>query len=116
MGRAAEAGSDEVAQLSAKVAQLTAAVASRDVIGQAKGMLMVLLTLPEDGAWHLLVRLSQTTNRKVHDVAVVLVAHLTQSTPLPADVRLQLSGALLGGRTPDGSSAFDRPGPGDTVR
>jgi AmiR/NasT family two-component response regulator len=76
---------------------LTTALATRDLIGQAKGMLMVLLSLSEDGSWRLLVRLSQTTNRKVHDVAAALVAYLTRGTPLPDDVRDQLGGGLPSG-------------------
>lgn len=48
------------------------AVASRDVIGQAKGILMERYGVDEDRAFTVLVRYSQATHRKLRDVAAEL--------------------------------------------
>ena len=52
-----------------KLSQVTAAIANRDLIGQAKGILMERHKLTADQAFRLLVRASQTTNRKLHEIA-----------------------------------------------
>ncbi|MEW2505905.1 MULTISPECIES: ANTAR domain-containing protein [unclassified Amycolatopsis] len=57
-----------------KVEQLEQALATRPVIEQAKGMLMVLRSWPEDAAFAALREASQHTNVKLHDVAEVVVA------------------------------------------
>ena len=49
--------------------QSTAAIASRDVIGQAKGILMAREDITDDDAFALLTRASQRLNRKLRDVA-----------------------------------------------
>jgi hypothetical protein len=49
--------------------QLTDAVASRDVIGQAKGILMERQRLTADQAFDVLKRASQRLNRRLRDVA-----------------------------------------------
>ena len=51
---------------------LRRAISSRDVLGQAKGILMERYKLSADQAFHLLARTSQETNRKLIDVAVEL--------------------------------------------
>ncbi len=51
-----------------KVRHLTVAVSSRDLIGQAKG-LMERFRIRADQAFSLLVRVSQDNNRKLYDVA-----------------------------------------------
>lgn len=51
------------------VAQLHQALASRDLIGQAKGILMERFALDAGEAFNLLVKSSQDTNMKVIDVA-----------------------------------------------
>ena len=48
---------------------LQRAVDSRDLIGQAKGILMERFKIDEEGAFHLLVRASQDTNMKLTAVA-----------------------------------------------
>jgi GAF domain-containing protein len=48
---------------------LRAALHNRDVIGQAKGVLMERYKINADRAFDLLVRASRDTNRKLHDVA-----------------------------------------------
>lgn len=53
--------------------QLRAALGSRDIIGQAKGMIMERYKLDAGEAFSLLARLSQDTNTKLVDVAVQIV-------------------------------------------
>ena len=64
-----------------QVVQLTAALVNRDVVGQAKGMLMERYGLTADAAFGLLVRAAQDTHRAVRDVAVRLT--LTGEAPEP---------------------------------
>jgi GAF domain-containing protein len=64
-----------------QVVQLTAALVSRDVVGQAKGMLMERYGLSADAAFGLLVRAAQDTHRAVRDVAVRLT--VTGEAPEP---------------------------------
>jgi GAF domain-containing protein len=56
-----------------RVAQLDRAVASRDVIGTAKGILIERFGISDDEAFQRLVRSSQDTNMKLVDVARWLV-------------------------------------------
>jgi GAF domain-containing protein len=57
-----------------EIAQLRQAASSRDVIGQAKGILMERYDLDADSdAFNLLVRASQTSHIKLHDVARQIV-------------------------------------------
>jgi GAF domain-containing protein len=56
------------------VEQLRTAIASRDVIGQAKGILMARLDLDADAAFEVLRDRSQRTNRKLREVAAELVS------------------------------------------
>ena len=53
---------------------LQEALASRDLIGQAKGILMARQSITADDAFDLLRRASQRTNRKLRDVAADLIA------------------------------------------
>lgn len=52
-----------------EVDQLRAAISTRDVIGQAKGILMERHNLGADEAFHVLVRASQESHMKLRDVA-----------------------------------------------
>jgi AmiR/NasT family two-component response regulator len=54
--------------------QLLQAVATRDLIGQAKGILMERYKITADQAFSLLIRASQDTNSKLRDVADHLIA------------------------------------------
>jgi GAF domain-containing protein len=54
-------------------ANLRTALESRDVIGQAKGILMERYGVADGPAFRLLVRVSQNTHRPVRDVAAELV-------------------------------------------
>lgn len=64
-----------------QVVQLTAALVNRDVVGQAKGILMERYGLSADAAFGLLVRAAQDTHRAVRDVAARLT--LTGEAPEP---------------------------------
>jgi GAF domain-containing protein len=61
--------------------QLQAAMESRAVIEQAKGILMGQRRCSADEAFDLLVRLSQQANRKLRDVAQALVDQSMKPTP-----------------------------------
>ncbi|MCU1634682.1 MAG: histidine kinase [Micrococcaceae bacterium] len=67
----------------AKVGQLYEALASRDVIGQAKGVLMERHRLDADGAFQLLMLASSRTNLKLHEVARKLVTTGVLVAPEP---------------------------------
>lgn len=56
-----------------KVEQLSTGLRNRDVIGVAKGILLERHNISEQSAFRLLVRASQTTHRKVHEVAKDIV-------------------------------------------
>ncbi|WP_347059183.1 ANTAR domain-containing protein [Blastococcus sp. HT6-30] len=77
-------------ELRAEIAQLRTAMASRAVIEQAKGILMVLTGCPEQVAFDLLAHISSHTHRKVREVAQVLTGSAAGHGGLPDDV-----GAIL---------------------
>jgi hypothetical protein len=56
-----------------KMDHLDRAIAGRDLIGQAKGMLMERYGIDPDGAFRVLARVSQSSNRPLRDVAQELV-------------------------------------------
>ncbi len=64
---------------------LSAALAHRDVIGQAKGIVMERFHLDAPRAFALLTRLSQTENIKLRDIATQLVADIADSPAAPPD-------------------------------
>ena len=66
-----------------KLDQVNGAIANRDLIGQAKGILMERHKLTPDQAFRLLVQASRTTNRKLHDIADELTrtGRVTEPTP-----------------------------------
>lgn len=61
-----------------KISQLHAALETRQLIGQATGILMQRYTLDEDQAFHYLARVSQNSNRKLRDVAAAVVDEVIQ--------------------------------------
>ena len=73
--------------LETEVAQLRTAMASRAVIEQAKGVLMLLTGCGDERAFDLLTHISSHTHRKVREVAAELVSSATGQHDLPADVR-----------------------------
>ena len=84
---------DRVHALETEVAQLRTAMASRAVIEQAKGVLMLLTGCGEERSFDLLTHISSHTHRKVREVAAELVASATGRVELPADVRTILRDA-----------------------
>lgn len=62
--------------------QLMRAIETRDVIGQAKGVLMERFNIDADGAFEMLTRLSQETNTRVEQIARKLA--LTNRPPRSA--------------------------------
>jgi AmiR/NasT family two-component response regulator len=65
-------------------AQLRRAIDSRDIIGQAKGILMNRRGISSDEAFDLLRRISQDMNIKIADLARTLAdRHLDLDLPLP---------------------------------
>jgi hypothetical protein len=68
-----------------RIAGLAQAVRSRDVIGQAKGILIERDGLDADEAFSRLVGASQSTNLKLVDVARWLVGERVEQRPAPID-------------------------------
>lgn len=75
-----------VQELEQEVAGLRDALTRRDIIGQAKGIIRVLMRTDADAAFALLSGLSQDTHRKIYDVATALVEASATGQPLPADL------------------------------
>ncbi|MBE7191552.1 MAG: GAF and ANTAR domain-containing protein [Gordonia polyisoprenivorans] len=67
----------------ARETQFRTALASRDIIGQAKGIIMKEFAVDADGAFDLLRRMSQETNVRLVDLARRLVELDIPSTPTP---------------------------------
>jgi ANTAR domain-containing protein len=65
--------SSRVAELEAEVAQLKEALARRQQIGVATGLIAQRFGMNPDRAWSLLVRLSQNAHVKVRDIAQTLI-------------------------------------------
>jgi response regulator NasT len=66
----------------AQIANMDAAIATRDLIGQAKGIIMASLGCSPDRAFELLVKQSQAENRKLVDIAAGITAQV-QRFPKP---------------------------------
>ncbi|MET8995774.1 ANTAR domain-containing protein [Amycolatopsis sp. NPDC004169] len=78
-----EARGAEIADL--ERTHLRRAIASRDVIGQAKGILMARQGIDADAAFHLLRRASQDLNVKLADIAATLVRKHTTLAPVESE-------------------------------
>ena len=78
---------DRVLALETEVAQLRTAMASRAVIEQAKGILMLLTGCSDQVAFDVLTHISSTTHRKVRDLALAITSSACGRSPLPADVQ-----------------------------
>jgi hypothetical protein len=74
-------------ELEVEVGQLRAAMASRAVIEQAKGILMLLTSCGEQVAFDLLAHISSNSHRKVRDVAVAIVESAAGHAGLPEDIQ-----------------------------
>lgn len=67
-------------------------LATRDLIGQAKGILAERFTVDDDEAFQMLVSSSQDTNMKLVDVARWLAAKRVRHEPRPAHAASGASG------------------------
>jgi AmiR/NasT family two-component response regulator len=74
------------ASLLERVTQLESALRSRPVIEQAKGMLMLVHRCDEDRAFRVLIAVSQSSNRKLRDIATEVVRALPTDQQLPRDI------------------------------
>ena len=81
------ADADRVHALEVEVAQLRTAMASRAVIEQAKGVLMLLTGCGDQVSFDLLTHISSHTHRKVRDIATVITDSAAGRCRLPADIR-----------------------------
>lgn len=77
---------DEAALLVERIAQLESALRSRPVIEQAKGMLMLVHRCDEEQAFRMLIAVSQSSNRKLREIATEIVDVLPSGGALPADI------------------------------
>jgi AmiR/NasT family two-component response regulator len=84
IGPAAD-GVARIAELEVEVEHLRRALLSRDVIGQAKGIMMERFKVTPDEAFGLLVKSSQHRNVRVADLAVELAETGDWSGPLPQE-------------------------------
>jgi hypothetical protein len=88
-----DADGDRVHALEIEIAQLRTAMASRAVIEQAKGVLMLLTGCADQVAFELLTHISSHTHRKVREIAQELVDSASGRAPLPPDVKAILRDA-----------------------
>ena len=86
-------GDERTLELETEVAQLRAAMASRAVIEQAKGILMLLTSCRDQTAFDLLGHISSHTHRKVRDVARAITESATGGARLPEEIRTILRDA-----------------------
>ncbi|MEV6942068.1 ANTAR domain-containing protein [Streptomyces sp. NPDC051172] len=77
--------------------QLKEALERRPVIDVARGVLMASWSCSQEDAWQILLRVSQHTNTKLHDVADAVVA-TTRQRPMPAEWQEQLAAAVAAWR------------------
>ena len=89
---------DRVRALETEVEQLRTAMASRAVIEQAKGVLMLLTGCGVERSFDLLTHISSHTHRKVRDVAQSLTESAAGGPALPGDIATILRDACPPGR------------------
>lgn len=76
-----------VAQLEAEIAQLKDALARRQQIGVATGLLAQRFAISPERAWSLLIRLSQNGHVKVRDIAQAMInGHCGRIGPADAQI------------------------------
>ena len=79
--------SSRVAELEAEIAQLRDALARRQQIGVATGLLAQRFGISPDRAWSLMVRLSQNGHVKVREIAqAVIDAHCGRINPIDVEI------------------------------
>jgi ANTAR domain len=97
-----------VAQLEAEIAQLKDALARRQQIGVATGLLAQRFGISPERAWALLVRLSQNGHVKVRDIAQTLIdAHCGRLSQAEAEIL-----SLMERHLPDGVHLVQTQGDG----
>lgn len=69
---------------------------SRATIEQAKGMLMIVYSIPAERAFDILIWCSQQQKVKVREVAQKLIARVRTDFALPGGLRSQFDHLLLG--------------------
>jgi hypothetical protein len=90
--------SSRVTELEAEIAQLRDALARRQQIGVATGLLAQRFGISPDRAWSLMVRLSQNGHVKVREIAQAVVdAHCGRLEPAEVEILSSLENHL-----PDG--------------
>jgi ANTAR domain len=79
--------SSRVAELEAEIAQLRDALARRQQIGVATGLLAQRFGISPERAWSLMVRLSQNGHVKVREIAQALIdAHCGRLDPIDVEI------------------------------
>jgi hypothetical protein len=79
--------SSRVAELEAEIAQLRDALARRQQIGVATGLLAQRFGISPERAWSLMVRLSQNGHVKVREIAQALIdAHCGRLDPIEIEI------------------------------
>jgi ANTAR domain len=79
--------SSRVAELEAEIAQLRDALARRQQIGVATGLLAQRFGISPERAWSLMVRLSQNGHVKVREIAQALIdAHCGRLDPIEVEI------------------------------
>jgi hypothetical protein len=92
-GRPPGSDGERTRALETEAEQLRAAMASRAVIEQAKGILMLLTSCRDQTAFDLLGHISSHTHRKVRDVARAITESATGGARLPEEIRAILRDA-----------------------
>ena len=88
----------DVAELTALVAQLRSGMATRQLIGTATGLVAARFCCTTEQSWAVLPRVSQHTNIKLREIARVMVdAHNGQSKAEDAAILGRVSAQLPGG-------------------
>ena len=97
---------DEIEQLREAIHNLRIALEHRDVIGCAKGILMVRYGLTQDEAFLMMVRLSQSSGTKVYLVA----QNVVQMLAIPVEHNIPLADGSGNPMVSRGSCAPRGPG------
>lgn len=113
-----EAGQERIGRLEDRVHGLSQALRSRDVIGQAKGVLIAHLQIDADAAFAVLVRYSQHTNTQLAEIAAALVARVRDRGPAPQPAvlaELLAEPRAASSRCPQPNRPVQAGGPSDRV-
>ena len=84
---------EEAVRLRLEVAQLRYALTHRPPTEHVVGMIMLAASCDAATAWAVLAKISQDTNRKASDLAVLISAHVAAGQGLPADLTSAIADA-----------------------